>query len=141
MEPKERGVLTEAEVLPKLLERGIDVSQPFGDNCRYDYVLDIGGWLKRVQVKTARKAGDTDGAITFNTQSVKSNINQNRTEDYVGDIDAFLAYYPDNDTCYWVDIEDAPKTNMYLRLEEPANPSPNINWAEDYELDNTFDLG
>jgi len=140
MEPKERGVLTESIVLTKFLERGIDVSQPFGDNSRYDYIADISGWLYRVQVKTARSTSKTDGAITFDCESTKSNINQNRTESYHGDIDAFVAYYPKNDTCYWIDIEDSPKSSMYLRLEEPDNPSPNINWAEDYKLDEKFDF-
>lgn len=139
MQPKERGVLTEAIVLSRLLEFGVDVSQPFGDNSRYDFIADVDGELSRVQVKTAREEHSGNGTIVFNTQSVKSNISQNRTEDYNGDIDAFVAYYPDTDTCYWVDIDEAAKSEMCLRVNEAGNNHPSINWAEDYELGNVLD--
>ena len=48
---KSIGDLAELKVITDLTERGFDVSIPFGDNCKYDLIVDINGSLKKVQVK------------------------------------------------------------------------------------------
>lgn len=40
--------------MSKLLEYG-DVSIPYGNNSRYDCILDYKGKLLKIQIKTARK--------------------------------------------------------------------------------------
>ncbi len=51
--PKARGELAEARFLAKAMELGFTVSKPFGDNARYDFILDCDGRISRVQVKSA----------------------------------------------------------------------------------------
>lgn len=51
--PKARGELAEARFLAKALDLGFVVSKPFGDNARYDFILDWEGVISRVQVKSA----------------------------------------------------------------------------------------
>jgi hypothetical protein len=51
--PKARGELAEARFLAKAMDLGLVVSKPFGDSARYDFVVDDGGRLSRVQVKSA----------------------------------------------------------------------------------------
>ena len=50
---KRIGNIGEAKAISWLVEHGISVSIPFGDNERYDLVIDNNGSLERVQVKTS----------------------------------------------------------------------------------------
>ena len=63
------GERSEAILIAKLLESGYGVLTPFGDNSRYDLVIeDADGKFYRVQCKTGRVA--KDGAyIEFKTAS------------------------------------------------------------------------
>ena len=53
MPPKARGELAEARFVAKAMALGITVSKPFGDSAKYDFLIDAGGKLSRVQVKSA----------------------------------------------------------------------------------------
>lgn len=131
MNPKEVGEITEAKVLAELVELGYNVAEPFGENTRYDYIVDDDDDLYRVQVKTGRLDG---GAISFDVCSTMSNSSGSREESYHGDIDAFAVWY--DGSLYWVPIEDAPSAKMKLRIEPTKNnQSANINWADDYKIE------
>lgn len=52
--PKQRGQCSEAAILFEFTRRGVTVLEPFGDNERYDFVVEISRELYRVQVKTGR---------------------------------------------------------------------------------------
>jgi hypothetical protein len=51
--PKARGELAEAMFVAKAMSLGFAVSKPFGDSAKYDFIVDAGGRLSRVQVKSA----------------------------------------------------------------------------------------
>ena len=48
------GEISEAMILAEFLKAGIPVLMPFGDNQRYDMVVEAGGQFLNVQCKTAR---------------------------------------------------------------------------------------
>jgi hypothetical protein len=50
--PKRTGEMSEAAFLLKASSLGFRVSKPWGDSERYDFVLDSGGRLWRVQLKS-----------------------------------------------------------------------------------------
>ena len=50
--PKRRGELAEAAFLLKVQSMGFRVAKPWGDSDRYDFILDSGGRLWRVQLKS-----------------------------------------------------------------------------------------
>jgi hypothetical protein len=50
---KRTGDLTEAQVMTALLGAGYNVLVPWGDNQRYDLVMEKAGRFHRVQCKTA----------------------------------------------------------------------------------------
>jgi hypothetical protein len=54
---KTRGDIAEALLIAIATALGFTVSRPFGDNARYDYVLDWHGHLSRVQLKSAWTLG------------------------------------------------------------------------------------
>jgi hypothetical protein len=131
MDPKERGERSEAQALARLTERGFDVLTPWGDNQRYDFVLDVEGEFATVQVKTARHVGE--GVIKFKCSS--NNWNTGETKNYRGQVDVFVVYSPDLQECFMVPVEDAGTKAMRLRYKMPKNNQrKGISWAVDYIL-------
>lgn len=71
----------------------------------------------------------------FNCKSTRSNYTETQTEDYSGQIDAFIVYWSAEDEYYYVPIEDAGKTKMTIRRETAKNnQTTGVNFAEDYIL-------
>jgi hypothetical protein len=64
--PKAKGDRSMLAIMLALHERGYDLLVPFGENTRYDLVIDDGSRLARVQCKTGRLR---DGAVVFSTCS------------------------------------------------------------------------
>lgn len=138
MHPKAKGERSEACVLAALLKQGYVVLMPFGDNQRYDMVIESGGCFMRVQCKTGRLR---DGIIAFQPGSRAGG--QGRRRGYQGEIECFGVYCPDNDTVYIVPIGDCPGRNlMHLRVDQPKNGVciSTMHWARDYELTEHFNV-
>jgi hypothetical protein len=126
------GERTEGLVLAALLRAGKVVLLPFGDNQRYDLVVDEGqGKFIRIQCKTGRLR---KGSIVFYTCSSQNHRGRGR-QFYVGQVELFGVYCPELDKVYLVPVSDQETTSNSLRLE--PSPHPNgmpIRWAKDYEL-------
>jgi hypothetical protein len=54
---KRRGELAELNFMHKAASLGFGVAKPYGDSCRYDFILDSGERLWRVQVKSTYSTG------------------------------------------------------------------------------------
>ena len=65
MNTKQVGNIGEAAILSKLVEYGVSVYIPFGDNEKADLVADFNGKLVRIQVKTSIATGNN--SYKFNT--------------------------------------------------------------------------
>jgi hypothetical protein len=129
---KQVGDATESRILTEFVAAGYSVSIPFGDNDKYDLIVDDGDSLHRVQCKTAwQNKPDT---IRFNTHSQTTKEGMYHEETYLNEVDAFVVRYPETDTIYWINIEDATEQKMELRFSADIN-HPSINWAKDYEFD------
>jgi hypothetical protein len=50
---KERGELAEMMFMVKAARKGFATAKPYGDSRRYDFILDVGRQLWRVQVKSS----------------------------------------------------------------------------------------
>jgi hypothetical protein len=130
MNTKAKGEISEGHILAHLLKRGYVVSVPFGNNQRYDLIVDDGERLWRAQAKTARMH---KGCLVFNCSSTGYN---GRREAYHDQIDLFLVYSPDADKVYRIPIKEATATEMMLRIEptKPRSPLTTIKWAANYEF-------
>lgn len=127
---KVKGDISESKILSKFIELGLTVSLPFGDNQRYDMIIDNEGQLFKIQCKSAWKK--QEGVLEFQTTSCWKKGREN----YINQIDFFAVYYDEFDKTYLVSIDEAPTGgSMYLRYETPIKNSPNINWAYDYEVE------
>jgi PD-(D/E)XK endonuclease len=127
--PKDVGDRTTLAVMLALRERGYAILVPFGENTRYDLVIDRGGdKLERVQCKTGRLYG---GAIVFKTCSSYAhhpNPKPGRRH-YLGQVDFFGVHCPQTGGVYLVPIEDAQlESQCSLRVaparEQSVAPSP-----------------
>jgi hypothetical protein len=114
-----------------LISCGYSVSVPFGDNDKYDIIVDDGGELYRIQ----RKMGWTnkENTMQFNTHSQTTKAGKYHGDTYHGEVDAFLVRYPENEKIYWIGIDDATEQKMELQFDAELY-HPSINWAEEYEF-------
>jgi len=128
--PKVKGELTEQKIITRLMELGKVVSVPVGDNQPYDLLVDGTHKFFRVQCKTGRLDGN--GCVAFNTCSSRVNTKGSYKKYYDGLIDVFIVYCYENDEYYTIDINEAPKGTMVLRIDFPLNnQSSKVKWAKD----------
>jgi hypothetical protein len=133
--PKTKGDRTTLAVMLALQDAGYAVLTPFGENTRYDLVMDDGQRFTRIQCKTGRLR---DGAVLFNTCSCYGHHLNPATHrrDYEGQIDYVAVYCLETGWVYLVPIAAMPnKSGGSLRVETPRNNQRrSVRWAADFEL-------
>ena len=129
---KSIGDVSQSQVMTALLSRGATVLMPFGDNARYDLVVEENARFIRIQCKTARIR---NGAIVFAVASSQYHRGGKR-RDYRGQADAFGVFCPDNECTYIIPAHDLPLAReAKLRLTRPRNSQvKGIRWAAKYEI-------
>ena len=136
-ETKWKGDATEALILGRLLDAGIQVLIPWGDNARFDLVAVIGATFLRIQCKTGRQR---NGYVSFITCGVGRDGNRYR---YLpGEIDYYAVRCLETQAIYLVPYEEAgPSALPHLRVEPPRPNSrggrqvARIRWAAKYEAE------
>lgn len=132
---KAKGNLTELQCITAFYQLGYQVSIPYGENSRYDFIADVNGKLIRVQVKTSSIKRETKGAISFATTSTRINSTKNITHRYTKDEIDYFATFWDN-KCYLIPVEETAGREKTLRFIPPANGQiKGITFAKDYELE------
>jgi hypothetical protein len=135
--PKDVGDRATLAVMLALRNAGYVISVPFGENMRYDLVIDNGNRLSRVQCKSGRLRR---GAVVFKTSSSYAHHRSaaEPRRHYQGQIDFFGVYCRDTDGVYLIPIEDvAPTCEAFLRVEPARNrQQKRIRLAADYEIGN-----
>ena len=127
------GERTEAIVLAELLKAGYVVLLPFGDNQRYDMVIEENGIFKRIQCKTAHTVA-SGTAIGFKTAS--SYAHRGRpSRGYKGEADLFGVYAPSTGKVYLVPVDAVGVSSCNLRLTASRNGQvQGVRLAKEYEL-------
>ena len=96
---KRRGEVAEAAFLHKAASLGFRVGKTWGESDSYDFMVDTGGRLLRVQVKSAYSA-DQYGGYTFHAHG------NTRTDVYTSrDIDFLVAYIVPENLWYVLPIQ------------------------------------
>lgn len=127
-----KGQLTEQKCFVKCLEAGYLISKPLFDNARYDFILDTGKKLLRIQVKTSVWNED-HSAFTFNGYSQHSTGNGNKRMKYTTkEIDYFMT--EKDGTFYLYPAEEQGFVTKNLRITSKQNQT-SIKWAKDYEFE------
>jgi hypothetical protein len=131
------GNTTEMECMLECMKLGIQVSIPFGEDSRYDFIMDYNGKLYRIQSKHCSEIVDSLNqvvAVKFKTvrQSGSNATIHTRTKYTKDEIDYFSTSY--NGKCYLVPVEQCSNLKL-LRIIPPKNcQAKGISFLKDYEL-------
>ena len=122
-------------VMLALVEQGLDIYLPFGENTRCDLITDNGRRLSRVQCKTGRLI---NGCVIFrpcSTYAHHPNPKISRRA-YAGEIDEFAVFCPETRAVYLVPIDDvATEASAALRIEPVRNGQvKRVRFAAPYEI-------
>jgi hypothetical protein len=134
--PKDKGDRTTLAVMLALRETGYGVLVPFGENTRYDIVIDDGMRLEKVQCKTGRLRS---GAVRWNVCSNYFHHPHPKYEsrDYRGQVDYFGVYCQETGAVYLIPITEIgdAKSTASIRVEPARNGQKRlIRYAEQYEI-------
>jgi hypothetical protein len=130
------GDIAETQILARLTKLGYIVLKPWTHSCRYDFVMDDGLSLSKVQCKTGHLRC---GSIVFRSSSANiANGGIRYRRSYLGEIDYFATYCVELDKCYLIPISKIQANTAILRVTEiPATHRKYIAsylWAKDYEI-------
>lgn len=126
-----KGNITELQVIIKFISMGFECSVPYGNQAKYDLLVDLGqGEIIRIQVKKARWA-DRGKTIVFSCSSQTTNTKKTVRHNYTKEqVDYFATCWEDN--VYLVPVDEC-STQKQLRVIPKENGTPNtVNMAEDY---------
>lgn len=137
MNSKSKGNLGEIKVASEFIKWGCTVSFPFGDNARYDLIIDDGNSLKRVQVKYAdSKENGSWRCICVSSTNHTTNKN---LHGYQNDVDIMAFYIAELDECIMFNISEIKdKTKIHVRDTLPKNNQSNVTYIKDHTFDNYF---
>lgn len=130
--PKQKGLNTELHCISYFSDCGFLVSTPYGDNGRYDLIVDVNGHLLRVQVKTASLKEDGNG-IKFSGKSARINTKESYVKRYTKDeIDYFATFW--NNQVYVIPVEEVSSEKTLRFYSTQNNQDYLISFLEDYTI-------
>ncbi len=141
MTTDQKGAIAELAIALAAVRLAVDVYRPLVEGGRYDLIFGVDDRLMRVQCKWAPRHGDV---VTLRCYSCRRNRDGLLKRRYApGEIDAFAAYCPELDRCYFLPFELLEgRIEISLRLS-PARNNQNlkVNWASSYEFGATLGPG
>lgn len=124
---KKKGDVAELAVAAHFLKNGYQVLFPYGEDARYDFIVESKGLFKRVQVKYVTPK---DGVLEV---SCRSSNNWSTRAYLVNEIDILVAYDSRSELIYFIDVKIIGKRSLRLRLlASKNNQIKGVRNAEDY---------
>jgi hypothetical protein len=130
----QKGAIAETAIAHEATKLGIEVYRPIVEGGRFDMIFLLGEELVRVQCKWAPRQGDAIIVRCYSNRRAREGL---RRRVYTADeVDAFAAYCPDVDRCYFIRFGAIPaRSQILLRLGPTRNNQRQlVNWAKDFEL-------
>lgn len=137
MDSNVKGAVAEQAIVLAATKLRVPVWRPVNEHGRPDLVLDIGGELRRVQVKWGQLSPERD-VVIVRVRTCRCTphgyIRRAYSEDQV---DLFAVYCGELDRCFLLPAQVlASKTCVSLRLTPPRNGQQScINLADDFTFD------
>lgn len=114
----QKGEIANLKVLLRAAEKGVLLSRPVVDS-RYDFILDDGRRLERVQVKYASgKAQNSQGSVKVNLKSWEGRKLRRRY--CPNEVDALLVYIPQIDKVLRFEADFFCERESFIVRIEPA---------------------
>ena len=126
------GWVAETRVIARCVEMGYRVSIPFGDGAPYDFIVDTGEKILRVQVKKVYQSQDhwVTSFIKARSSNYKNQFDRHYTK---SDCDYIVCYSCEYDIAYIFPIEivsNVRQLYVYPDMEEEAPRRSRIrNWV------------
>ena len=124
----QKGLITELSVALELIKLGYAVSQPLNADSKYDFIVDTGNQLIRIQVKTAHLNKNETG-FEFKCRSVTVNSSKVNCKYYSPDDVDYFATFWDGEV-YLVPVNQC-SANKSLYFEKHARQD--VCWKDDYK--------
>jgi hypothetical protein len=103
MTTDQKGAIAELAIAAAAVRLGVSVYRPLVEGGRYDLIFQVNGKLLRVQCKWAPRH---NAVITLRCYSCRRSRRGLVMRKYAhGEIDAFAAYCPELDRCYFLPFE------------------------------------
>lgn len=133
MNSKQKGNITELECMLAFIKQGYNVSTPYGDCERYDFVVDVNGRFLRIQSKTS-SSNDNGASFKFSGRSCNRKDGKIIHYKYTNEeIDYFSTIF--GGKCYLIPVEECGSDKRLRILPTKNGQVKGISWAKDYELE------
>ena len=128
------GITTELIVAQKFIEKGYIVSIPYGNNSRYDMIVDTDTDCYRIQVKHASL--NDNGSYTVNTSNTVTTTTKNARKYYSkNDVDFIVSVIEDQLVVIPVEMIEHSQSKIF-RTELPKfGTKSNCNLIEDFTVE------
>ena len=128
------GITTELEVARKFIELGYIVSVPYGNNSRYDLIVDTDNKLYRIQIKHACK--NENGSYTIYTANSVATTTKRETKYYTKeDVDYIVSIIEDQLVVIPVDLINNKKQKIFRTVLPTKGQTMNCNLISDYTVE------
>jgi hypothetical protein len=127
---KKKGEAAELAFMLKAVSIGFGVAKPWGDSERYDFILDSGTRLWRVQVKSS---SHTDSGAYF--VNSKRHMNGKSIPYRIGEIDFLVAQIVPEDLWYVIPLKAIlPRQSLRIYPEKDPRPGDFRKYREAWHL-------
>lgn len=128
------GITTELIVAQKFIEKGYIVSIPYGNNSRYDMIVDTDKNCYRIQVKHA--SINTNGSYTVNTSNTISTTAGNSRKYYTkDDIDFIVTVIENQLVVIPVEMIEHSQSKVFRVTLPQYGTKSNCNLIEDFSVE------
>ena len=133
----QKGLITEMQVMLRLVEMGYDVSQPLNADSKYDCILDVNGKLYKIQIKTAHMHPTTQNSIEIKCCSTTTTQNHRKQSGYTSkDIDYFATFWENE--LYLIPVNECSSAKT-LHLDKKTVRN-NWSYLEDYKVKEVLNI-
>ena len=132
MNTQMQGNITELKCFLKCIESNFVISKPVFDNARYDFLLDSGTKIYKIQIKTSRWMDEEHTRFEFNGYSQHSTGEGNKRMKYTNkEIDFFMTEREGKFYLYPA-TEKGFSVKSLRVVPTKSGQSKNIDYAKDY---------
>jgi PD-(D/E)XK endonuclease len=134
MNTKIKGDIAETWFLADMVQRGYKVAIPYGENWRYDLIVDRGFKLERVQVKYVESGGESF-VVKCHSSSIQSGSQYSQKQYTADEIDWIAVYDASMARGYYLPISTVGnQPQIVLRISPAKNgQTKGVRWAKDFE--------
>lgn len=128
------GITTELIVAQKFIEKGYIVSIPYGNNSRYDMIVDTDKDCYRIQVKHASL--NDNGSYTVNTSNTVSTTTKNLRKYYTKeDVDFLVTVIENQLVVIPVEMVEHSQSKTFRTVLPQYGTKSNCNLIEDFSVE------